>query len=377
MLRLIVSGMLAAAAGILARPPALAAAESAFLSGEALRQAMSQKVGASWSNLPLRQALERFCKTQKLGVLLDRRIDPDQKIELAFDNVPLSEALARIAAQIRCGFTMLGPVAYFGPQAMADRLQTLAALRKDDVAKIGIESRGRWVSLKPWQWEMLATPRELLANLGKENNVQIDGLSQIPHDLWAAADLPPLALADRLTLLLAQFDLTFEPAADGKSIRLVPAPEKPTIEHSYAVSGSPQELATKLKQMKMLAEADIKVVGNKLVVRSRQEDQDAIADLLAGKTAKRTTVTEPKKVYTLRVEAPVSKLLKSISQQLELDVQIDRVAVAAAGISMEKSVSLDVKEATTDELLHAVLDPVGLAFEHHGNVVEVKPKGGM
>jgi len=174
---------------------------------------------------------------------------------------------------------------------------------------------------------------------------------------------------------LCQFDLTFEPARDGASIRLVPMHEKPVIQRDYSVSGSAAEAAAKLKKSELLADAEISVAGGKLVVRGRQEDQEIVSELMAGHTARRTTVSEGRKVYSMpRVDAPVSKLLETIRRQLNLEIQIDRPLIAAAGISLEKSVHVDVKDVTADQLLNAVLEPAGLTYERRGDVVEVKPK---
>src|ERR1700683_2880409 len=71
-----------------------------WLEGESLHEALRNKVGIAWSNIPLRRALESLSKTQKLAVILDRRIDPDQKIELVCDDGPLREALERIASRL-------------------------------------------------------------------------------------------------------------------------------------------------------------------------------------------------------------------------------------------------------------------------------------
>ena len=187
--------------------------------------------------------------------------------------------------------------------------------------------------------------------------------------------MPPLPLATRLTLVLCQFDLAFEPAKDGVSIKLVPTPENPLIERDYSVAGSAAEAAAKLKKTELLADAQVNVAGGKVVVRGRQEDQEVVSDLIAGHTARRTSVSEGRKVYSMpRVDAPVSKLLATIGRQLNLEIQIDRPALAAAGISLEKSVQVDVKDVTADQLLKAVLDPAGLTYERHREVVEVKPK---
>jgi len=351
-----------------------AAAEVVWLTDGALQQALAQNVGITWSNITVRQALASLSKTQKLAVMLDRRVDPDQKIELAFDNVPLQEALERIASRLQIGVTGLGPVAYFGPKSITDRLRTVAALRSDEAGRLPTATRLRWTQAKPWKWDKLSAPRDLLADLGRESGVKIEGLDQIPADLWAAADLPPLTLPERLTLVLAQFDLTYELVADGNSLRLVPMPEKPVIDRSYAVSGAPQDVAAQLRQIKLLAAAQIDVAGGKLIVRGRQEDQDVVNDVLAGHTAHRTSVTEGRKVYTLRVELPVGKLLDALEKQMGVEIQLDRAAISAEGISLETKVQVNVKEVSAEELLQAVLDPAGLKYVQHDNTFEIKPK---
>jgi hypothetical protein len=350
------------------------AAEGNWLSGEALQDALAKKVGVAWSNIPLRRALESLSNSQRVAVMLDRRVDPDQKIELAFDNVSLQEALQRIALRLDVGMTVIGPVIYFGPKATAERLRTVAALSNDDARRLAPDTRTKWMQAKPWKWEKLAAPRDLVSTLGNENGLKIAGLEQIPGDLWGAANLPPLSLADRLSLVLAQFDLTFEIGADGTSVRLVPMPSKPVVERTYSVSGVAQDVVSQLRQNKLLSGAEIGLNGGKLVVRGRQEDQDVVRDLLAGGTARRSSVTEGKKVYTLRVELPISKLLEALGPKLGIEIEINKPAIAAAGISLETKVKVDVKEVSADELLKAVLDPVGLTFAHHDNVVEVKPK---
>jgi hypothetical protein len=359
-----------------ASAPIAFAAESTWLTGEPLKQALTQKIGITWSNIQLRQAIERLSQSRKVAIVLDRHVDPDQKIELKFDDVPLSEAFQRIASRLGMGTTMLGPVAYFGPKTTTERLRTVSALRNDDANRLPVAIRQHWTKLKPWRWEALTAPRDLITELAHESGIEIAGLQQIPADLWAAADLPPTSLSDRLTLILAQFDLTFEPAADGLSLRLLPLPEKPALERTYTVVGSPSDVVNNLRQQKLLSDADIRVAGNKIVVRGRQEDQETVNDLLAGRGARKTTVNEGRKVYTLRVpvDKPVGHLLDELGPALKLEIHVDRQAISTAGLSLDKLVQLDVKDVTADELLRAVLEPAGLTFHRRGDVIDVTPK---
>jgi hypothetical protein len=357
---------------------AVLAVEGGWLVGDGLQQALSNKVGVAWSNVAARRAIEEFSRTQRVAVVLDRRIDPDQKIELGFSEVPLAEAFQRIASRLDVGTAMVGPVVYFGPKSTTRRVATVAALANDSVLQPKGWTptvRARWLQAKAWRWEDLATPRGLVEEAARENGIVVENPRQIPHDLWGAADLPPLPLATRLTLVLSQFDLALELAKEGNSIRLVPMPEKPVIERDYSVAGPAADAAVKLKKTELLSDAEVSVAGGKVVVRGRQEDQEIVSELLAGRTARRTTVSEGRKVYSMpRVDAPVSKLLETIGRQLNLEIQIDRPAIAGAGISLEKSVQVDVKDVTADQLLKAVLEPAGLTYERRGEVVEVKPR---
>jgi hypothetical protein len=148
------------------------------------------------------------------------------------------------------------------------------------------------------------------------------------------------------------------------------------IEHRYSAIGSVEDAAARLQQNKLLAAAEIKVDGEKLLVIGRQEDQEVVSQLLAGNPVRQTKITEGQKIYTLKLDEPVaiSKLLKAIATQTGLEIQVDQQSVAAAGISLEKRVGIDVKKVSADELLKAVLEPAGLTFTRNENQVQVKAK---
>ncbi len=356
--------------------PAICLADpSSWLIGDQLQQSLEKRIGITWTNIPLRQAIDRLSHLQRIAVTLDRRIDPNQKIELKFDDVTLKEALQRVASRLGVGVTMLGPVVYFGPKSTTDRLRTVAAMRSDDVKRLPIGDRSRWTQSKSLKWDEATAPRELVSELVRSTGVGIDAISQIPADLWAAGDLPALSLTDQLTLLLAQFNLTFELSSDGRTIRLIPLPEKPQIERSYAAV-SAQDAMAKLRQQPMLHNTDIRMAASRVVVSGTQEEQDIVSELLSGRTAGRTTVNEGKKVYTLQIpiEKPVGKLLEQLGPALNVQIHMNADAIKAAGLSLDTLVKIDVKDASADELLKSILQPAGLTFRRQGDVIEIAPK---
>jgi hypothetical protein len=350
-----------------------------WLTGDKLRLQLEQKVSITWSarsGIPLRQALTHLSQSQQVAILLDRRVDPDQKIELTSDDVSLDATLKLIASRLTIGVAQVGSVIYFGPEATARRVRTLAALRHDEVLRLPSAARSRFLQLRSWRWDDLSTPGDLLATLAAESKIEIQGTDRIPHDLWAGADLPPLNFTDRLTLAAAQFNLTFSIDPTGESVRLVEMPESVEIGRSYPLhvsAGNADAIVAKLS--KALPEAHIRFTAGRLLVRGRAEDQDFVEAALNGRPAKRTTVTQGEKRYTLPVVSmAVGDLIKTLGRRLDLDVQIDDAAIQAAGLSLKTEVKVNVKDASEDDLLRAVLGPAGLMFDRRGRTITVRPK---
>ena len=350
--------------------------EATWKTGDAFKRELDMPVGVTWANAELRSTLEGFAAARHTAMVLDRRIDPNQKIELSFDDVPLGDAWKRIASRIGVGATIIGPVVYLGPAQTAQKLRTVLALQNDAVARLPLAVRQRWTLPKAWKWAEASAPRDLLAELCRESGVQIDNLSEIPADLWAASELPPLRLTERLALVLAQFDMTYEIDPSGLRIRLTGIPEHPAIERSHPLPGGTSQTVENLRGTGALAATEMKVNGKTLVVRGTQEEHELVDAALSGRSAKTSSVKEGRKVFTLNVpvEKPAAKLLTELAGKLNWDLKIDREAIKAAGLSVDKLVTVSVKDATEDELLRAILDPAQLQFHRSGNVIEIGPK---
>jgi hypothetical protein len=325
----------------------------------------------------LRQAIRSLSRTQQVAMLLDRRVDPGRELEMKLDEVPLGTALHQIAQNQGLGVSLLGPVAYFGPPAVAARLRTLSAVRTEEVRKLPPTVARPFFQAKPIAWPDFATPRNLLQELAEQNNFVIEGLAQVPHDLWAGTELPALSLVERLTLIAVQFDLTFTVSADGKTVTLLPISDNLAITRSYEGGRQPEAVAA---QYAVIApDAKIKVVGVKVWVRGSVEDHERIA--APRRPAKpagppREAVDDLSRIRIDKMlvrEVPVGQVLEDVAKKLKLDVRIDDKALAAAGVSLDQRVSVAVENVTVDELLRQVTAPAHLQFHRSGKVVEIGP----
>jgi hypothetical protein len=308
-----------------------------------------------------------------VAIVLDRRVDPNRLISLTVADEPLAGGLKKLAAHLRIGYSQWGPVAYFGPTPMARQLRTLAAARLEDARGLPPRAQNKFLLMRSWHWDDLAEPRRLVDELATEAGVKLVGADKIPHDLWPQADLPPLTWLDRLTLVAAQFDLTFRLDKSGQQVELIAVPEKVALTRTYQ---APRDAAAVARRWaKAVPQASVTVEKNTIRLEGLLEDHELIESRLRGTPTQRTTVTPLKEVYQLSVEnAALSRVVEQVAQRLNLQFRWDRDAIDAAGISVDQLVSVKVQDASLDELVRAVLAGTGLAFARHDRVVRIFPE---
>jgi len=215
---------------VLASGLAIAQEPVKWKSGADLRKQLDQRVTIPWQQRGLRDGLSLVSQGFGVSILLDRRIDPGQLLTLTVRDEPVELLIKQAAQAAHCETTMLGAVTYVGPPATASKLATLAAARRQDAAKLVGDTKVRLLRSEAWQWEELSEPRSLVTDLARRASISVVNADAIRHDLWPAASLPAMPWTDRLTLLLAGFDLTFQLEDRGASVRLISIPESTAIE---------------------------------------------------------------------------------------------------------------------------------------------------
>lgn len=315
------------------------------------------------SEIELKQRLDKLAEVYRVAIFLDRRVDPNQLIEFSVSDVALEELLARLAHQVGAASTRLGSIVYIGPPRTAGILSTVAAERRKELTERG-RSPGRAAA---WSWLELSEPRQLLVDAARQGQWAIVNPELVPHDLWASADLPPLDLAERLTLLLAGFDLTFEVAGDGR-LRLMPMPKDLAYEQVYFPADVAQAAATLKRDFPRLT---ARREGSRLIVRGGYDDHERIAPQLAGtpKTAAKTKGGET--LYTLTVERkPAGSVVSTIAKRLGKQFRYD----PALREKLSQNVSLTVKDVSLEELLQQTLGGLGLSYRVTEEAIEIVAK---
>ena len=155
--------------------------------------------------------------------------------------------------------------------------------------------------------------------LADEGRLSIEGLDRLPHDHLPATSLPPLPLADRFALVLAHYDLGIARGGSPASLKLVPLAADST---DSAAATAPA------------------------VPRTRRPARVA------------TSVDR----YTLRTEAPLEELLRTLAARFGLELSLDRDSLSGKGIAPGGIVKLSVENLPRAELLDAILAPRGLEW---------------
>lgn len=340
-------------------------------------QRLEQPIGLVWSRVPLRGAIDRLAESQNVAIWLDRRVDPEQLISLTARDEPLGDVLARLAKKQGLGLCRFESVIYLGPPASAARLRTLGAVRHEEARKLPSSIRRRFSRKARMGWDDLAMPRELLAELGREGEFRIDDLDRVEHDLWPGFELPRLDLVDRLTLILAPFDLTFMFVDRGAAIRLVPIPERVALRRSY--SAGPRAAETARRWQAEVSQSRVTVEGNHVVVEGPLEDHERLAVQRRPTTAERP---KPQKqdhsgIDRLRIDRvkftdqPLAPVVRQLAAQLKLELRFDPDSLRRSGVDVDRRISVELRNVTVDELFRAVLEPAGLTFRRDGSTIEI------
>lgn len=295
-----------------------------------------KRTSVQWSAVPLRESLRRFAELQQFDFVLDRRVDPSLPLEFEATHRELGPLLDDLAASLGLGCFLLDSVAYIGPKESTDLLPKLLAEQRKESDKLS----PRWKTVLrrkiTLQIPFLGKPKEILGDLADRHGFRWTGLETLPHDLWDENTFSG-TLDETLTLLLIGFGMDYKIETDT-SLTLVALPEE------FRKIPAPT-VSSRTKKPKI---------------------EPAVS-------APPSNVPLSQRRFTLRVEDQrLDTVLQTLTQRLGLKLELDEKSLAAKGISTDRRISFEVKNATAQELFRAVLKPLKLEFRLRGDAVQIR-----
>lgn len=356
-----------------------------LLTGKTFQQTLDQPFSARWEHVALRTILNRIGSVRNLAILLDRRVDPTREMSVSADGEELLRFLDRVAAKNSADVHVVGNTVFIGTGASTGKLRTLVARRQGELLNDsnGHPHRRQLELTRPTtiSWDDLTTPTDVLGRIADHFELTIENPQELPHDLWAAALIPEASASELLSLVLIQFDQTFEWADNGTRIRIVPIPQRVIVErrHFPPRDTTPGEALASWR--KAIPGVDGTIIGNHILLSGTVEQHEAIERLRRPESiSARPTRAAPRpsslsrERFNLRTNATVSALMKKLSEPGNSQVlfEYDEAELRAAGISLDTRVSFELKNATAEQLLHAMFDPLEIAFELDDRTVRLK-----
>ena len=351
-----------------------------WLTGKKFQQEIERPFSGNWSNVEFRYLLKEIATNRRTAIVLDRRLDPSAEHPINVANASLRTGLIGIAKHADGDATFPGNIAYLGPRSATRILRTLIELRSLELQakELGISRQRRTELLRPQLFQTLDldSPQEILNQITKPARLRIANVELVKHDLWGAMILPETNVIEALSIVLIQFDLTFRWIDEGQTIELVPIPDPVILERKYPAKKKPIDSFELIRQQ--FPRLDVEATKTEIVIKGLLEDHEAVASLLRGGNTGPVRIEAPKplnqRLFKLEAKrAPVIKLMKLLEESA-VSFDYDPEAFNTAGIDLEKTVDIDVKQVSANELFRLIFDPVGVEFQIENLTVKLKPK---
>lgn len=318
--------------------------------------AWQRRAGANFTEVPLRDALERFSKSYRLHYFLDRRVDPGTPVSLDVSGITVRELFERIAGEAGLELCIVDSVAYLAPSEAVEKFRACRYKIDKQIEELPGNAQRLFRKSYTIRTQRLQTPRDILSRLAEREGLTLRNEQRLPHDLWPAIELSDLAFSDTLSLLLSGFNATYTISPEGNQVTIIPISE--AVLASVPAEVLKEESLASPNRMAALSDREVRLL----------ENQDK------NQAAKRAETLKKTRISGKVVKAKPSELLAKYADSLDLRLEIDESALKEKGVSLEQPVTFTLENATVTQLFRKILDPLGCTHRISGNrlIITVK-----
>ncbi len=348
--------------------------------GSLFRRELERPVNIIRTGIGVREILSRLAEIHQVAMLLDRRIDPDRRIDVQLSHTTLLEGLQLLAGQWDAEAVTLGSTVYIGPSQAVDRSLTLVQRLQGEIRERGNGAAGRQAfelsQGHTFRWDDLARPIDIVQDMADRGDIQLLHTELVPHDLWAGGVMADVSVVEGLTIVLGQYDLAFHLSPDGREAELYHEAGRVTFERPHV----PRTMTTVAAAEQIRAVwplLPLKIEGPRLVIDATALEHARIAEILtpaprSAEPAERLSLGPlSQRRFTFQVvRRPFSAVIRTLEAN-DIVVDYDADALREAGIDLDKKVSLQLEQATPDELFEALCSPLGLEYRITGKTVHL------
>lgn len=348
--------------------------------GREFRDALRAQITMKTARQPVNRVLRALADNQQVAILLDRRIDRRRLIKRDVDQLTLAAAISQIAGDVDGVSRTIGDVVFVGPRIPTEKLLSLIAKIDETASSMPREKRSAFAKSKETHWSDLAEPRQIAASIvdqyfrrGADLNAELD---KIPHDLWQWNTLPKVNLVEGLSLILIQFNLTFEFVAEER-IRVVPVPDDVTTTRSYPIGSRTSAKEIIVESDQRFGPGRVIIAGSEVRFRGTVEQHEEFKWISRGRKPPKPAVIKPKpsNLESVRFDLPAqtvsaAKFIEGLRSG-KLEIQVDEAGLKAAGIDLQKQIRFEFKKASVREICKYLCEQVGAEFTIEGSLIRI------
>lgn len=331
-----------------------------LVTGDRLQKALLQRQSISYQESSLGKSLRELQANTGICILLDRRVDPTITVNLTTPFVTSREVIEALARHVGMSASFCETYTLIGPASATGKTKTLSTINRKSISglrrKMDEDVYRKLVDRKPRSWPRLSQPAQLILDAAESIGIELENSDRIPHDVWAEATLPPMPFCDFASLLLIQFNLSFEVTQDGL-IRIISAPEDVGIKRSHRVAASDKAAAA---QRLDAAFPDLGATwrGNTISVVATVEMHEFLEQLIKNKRLPDSNVGFAgfqTQLFTFKVPTgtPLSAIVAQFRQR-GVPIRIEGITEEEANKVLEQTVQLDLKQVEGREFFPKV-----------------------
>lgn len=352
-----------------------------YLTNQKFRRALSRPFSASWSNVGIRAIITRIRNTQNISIILDRRIDPSNKVKLDIQNLTLEQGLKNLASKVHAKIAVIGSTIYIGPKQEVSNLKTLLELRRTELLHLTktnskLKSRQSFLlQRRTFHYQDLDKPADILKKITDAYQISVKNQNLIPHDLWAHGTLASVNANEAISLILIQFNLTYRWNQQESQIDIMPIPKSVTIRKLYTPRG--KSAALQINRLKeKFPNITVALVDKKIAVNASIELHEQVELLLdpgsltnIRKQPKPKAIPIKRRRFTLRVKkVPVQAIMNKLEQS-GIEFIYDNRQLTEAGIDLNQKIDITVNEAGAQTFLDALFSPLKMKYQIEGTKI--------
>jgi hypothetical protein len=350
-----------------------------LLSEAAFNRALNEPLTARFDEMELGKLLKTLGDERRLAFLVDRRIDPTRAVSWRTGGEPFLEAVDDRLSANHASARAVGSTIFVGPEDSLKKLRTVITLRMEELRAKGDQAlKQQFAVLRDHSlsWEEATEPRTFLAEISRRWGIVIHGVDQMPYDLWPAGLLYDVNFVEALSLVLIQYDRTFEWDKEAGSVTIVPMPEKVWIERKHSIPAARRDSLVD-DVGGILKSIDHTLERDRLLVRGSIEEHEKIATALGQRPGKSTPTKVSgaplkQRLFTLTADkVRIGDALQALREQ-GITIEYDEAAFEAAKIDLTRRVDLKLNKASADVFLSVLCDPLQVDYEIDGVTVRLK-----